>query len=102
LSFLGKSKMLLWLGKYSYGMYVYQNLLLVGFASFFTPAILEQWTGSAAIARIAFIVSMSLFTAGIAWVSWHLYEKRCLAFKHYFEHKKPVAATSAAGAPVTT
>lgn len=102
LSFLGRSKMLLWLGKYSYGMYVYQNLLLVGFASFFTPAIIEQWTGSAAIARLTFIVSMSLLTAGIAWISWHVYEKRCLAFKHYFEHKKPAPSASTAGAAITT
>lgn len=100
LSFLGRSKLLLWLGKYSYGMYVYQNLLLVGFAGLFTPAILEQWTGSAAIARIAFILSMSLLTAGVAWISWHVFEKRCLAFKHYFEHKKPTTPSSAARAPV--
>jgi peptidoglycan/LPS O-acetylase OafA/YrhL len=100
LSFLGRSKILLWLGKYSYGMYVYQNLLLVGLASFFTAGTLTQLTGSAAIGRIGFIAIMSLLTAGVAWVSWHAYEKRWLAWKHYFEGKKP--ARSAAGAPVAT
>ncbi|WP_254511131.1 acyltransferase family protein [Anatilimnocola floriformis] len=100
LSFLGRSKLLLWLGKYSYGMYVYQNLLLVGFASFFTAGTITELTGSAAIGRIGFILSMSLLTAGIAWVSWHAYEKRWLAWKHCFEGKKPVK--SAAGAAVAT
>ena len=100
LSFLGKSKLLLWLGKYSYGMYVYQNLLLVGFASFFTAGTIAELTGSAAIGRIGFIVSMSLLTAALAWISWHAYEKRWLAWKPYFEGKKP--AKLAAGAAVTT
>lgn len=88
LSFLGKSKLLQWLGRYSYGMYVYQNLLLVGLAAFFTPAILEQWTGSPAISRVVFLISMFALTCGVAWVSWNVFEKRCLAFKHYFEAKK--------------
>jgi peptidoglycan/LPS O-acetylase OafA/YrhL len=88
LSFLGKSKVLQWLGRYSYGMYVYQNLLLVGFASFFTPAVIEHWTGSAVFGRVAFLVSMFALTCGVAWVSWNVLEKRCLAFKHYFEAKK--------------
>jgi peptidoglycan/LPS O-acetylase OafA/YrhL len=100
LSFLGKSKLLLWLGKYSYGMYVYQNLLLVGFASFFTAGTLANLTGSAVIGRIGFILVMSLLTAAIAWVSWHAFEKRWLAWKHYFEGKKPAAST--AGTAVTT
>ena len=104
LSFLGRSKTLLWLGKYSYGMYVYQNLLLVGLAGFFTAGTLAQLTGSAALGRIGFILIMSLLTAGIAWVSWHTYEKRWLAWKHYFEVKKEgkKPAKSAAGAAVTT
>lgn len=100
LSFLGRTKTLLWLGKYSYGMYVYQNLLLVGFAGFFTAGTLTNLTGSAVLGRIGFILSMSLLTAAIAWVSWHAYEKRWLAWKHYFEGKKHTPSTT--GAPVTT
>ena len=100
LSFLGKSKTLLWLGKYSYGMYVYQNLLLVGFAGFFTAGTLTQLTGSAVVGRVGFMLTMSLLTAGVAWISWHAYEKRWLAWKHYFEGKKHAAST--AGAAVTS
>ncbi|WP_425618979.1 acyltransferase family protein [Anatilimnocola sp. NA78] len=97
LSILGKSKMLLWFGKYSYGMYVYQNLLLLGVQGFFTAAILQQWTGTALGGRLYFMLVMSLLTCGLAWISWHAYEKRWLAWKHYFEAKKP----STAGAAVT-
>lgn len=96
LSFLGKSKLLQWLGRYSYGMYVYQNLLLVGLAAFFSPAIIEQWTESAAIGRVVFLISMFALTCGVAWVSWNLFEKRCLAFKHYFEAKKHADSTTRA------
>jgi peptidoglycan/LPS O-acetylase OafA/YrhL len=88
LSFLGRSQSLQWLGRYSYGMYVYQNLLLVGLAGVFTPAVLQQWTGSAAIGRIGFVAAMFALTGGLAWISWHVFEKRCLAWKHYFEAKK--------------
>lgn len=99
LSFLGKSQLLQWLGRYSYGMYVYQNLLLVGLAGFFTPAIVEYWTGSAVFGRLYFLVAMFTLTCVVAWISWNVFEKRCLAFKHYFEAKKP--ARSTAGAAVS-
>lgn len=103
LSFLGKSKLLQWLGRYSYGMYVYQNLLLVGLATCFTPAILEEVTGSAVAGRAGFLISMFALTCGVAWISWHVFEKRCLAWKHYFEAKTPQkpAHGSTTGAAVT-
>jgi peptidoglycan/LPS O-acetylase OafA/YrhL len=100
LSYLGKSALLQWLGRYSYGMYVYQNLLLVALAGLFTPAIIENATGSALLGRSGFMVIMSLLTVGIAWISWHLFEKRCLAFKHYFAGSH--AGASATRTPVAS
>lgn len=100
LSFLGRSSLLQWLGKYSYGMYVYQNLLLVALAGIFTPGILESLTGSAIVGRGGYMIIMSLLTAGIAWISWYCFEKRCLAFKHYFASSHEQA--SAARAPVAS
>lgn len=99
LSYLGRSRLLQWLGRYSYGMYVYQNLLLVGLASVFGAGTLQQLSGSAVAARVGYLIMMFALTAGLAWLSWHLFEKRCLAWKHRFEPKptlKPALATSTA------
>lgn len=99
LSFLGKSQTLQWFGRYSYGMYVYQNLLLYGLASVFTADILrDQLGGSLLAGRLVYMTVMCLLTCAVAWISWHAYEKRILLWKHLFEGKKPV---STASAPVT-
>ncbi|QDU27905.1 O-acetyltransferase OatA [Anatilimnocola aggregata] len=95
LSFLGKSQLLLWLGRYSYGMYVYQNLLLYGLAGVFTAETIQQVTGSDLVGRLGFMLVMSLLTCGLAWLSWHAYEKRWLAWKHLFEAKRPSTARTA-------
>jgi peptidoglycan/LPS O-acetylase OafA/YrhL len=99
LSFLGKSQVLQWFGRYSYGMYVYQNLLLYGLAGFFTADILREATGSLLFGRVTYMAVMCVLTCLAAWVSWHIYEKRWLSYKHLFEGKKQ---TSTTGAPVTT
>jgi peptidoglycan/LPS O-acetylase OafA/YrhL len=99
LSFLGKSQVLQWFGRYSYGMYVYQNLLLYGLAGFFTADILREATGSLLFGRVTYMAVMCVLTCLAAWISWHIYEKRWLSYKHLFEGKKPASTTSA---PVTT
>jgi peptidoglycan/LPS O-acetylase OafA/YrhL len=76
--------LLQWLGRYSYGMYVYQNLLLYGMVGILTPAILADATGSHSLGRCSYVAIMSLLTAGVAWLSWQLFESRCLAWKRYF------------------
>ncbi|QDU26664.1 O-acetyltransferase OatA [Anatilimnocola aggregata] len=98
LSCLGRSSFLQWFGRYSYGMYVYQNLLLYGLASVFTAQSLQQLTGSALFGRLGFMLVMSLLTCGLAWLSWHSYEKRLLAFKHLFESKRPTVPLEQIGA----
>jgi peptidoglycan/LPS O-acetylase OafA/YrhL len=81
LSFLGKSKLLQWLGRYSYGMYVY-HLPLVGLLSLFFP--LDQLTtqlGSPIWAGLSFVLVAFAATIAVSLLSWNLYEKQFLKLK---------------------
>jgi peptidoglycan/LPS O-acetylase OafA/YrhL len=87
-----QSPTLRFLGKYSYGMYVFQNPLIPLLSGLFTAESLTLAFGSALGGRLAYIVLMSAATVLAAMVSWHLYEKHFLKLKVYFEHE-PVAST---------
>ena len=102
LSHLGRSRLLQWFGRYSYGMYVYQNLLLYGLGDLFTAQSLQHLTGSALLGRFGFMFIMSLLTCGLAWLSWHGYEKHWLAWKHLFESKRPTAPCEPLTPPLQT
>jgi peptidoglycan/LPS O-acetylase OafA/YrhL len=82
---LGASPALHWLGKYSYGMYVFANLLIPLLASVVTAAGIATWLGSNLAGQLAYVVVMSLATAAVALLSWHLYEKHFLRLKAFFQ-----------------
>jgi peptidoglycan/LPS O-acetylase OafA/YrhL len=81
---MGKSHILQWLGKYSYGMYVFQNLLIPACAGIFTAGSLAQHFGSPVLGQLCYLVIMSALTAALAVVSWYGFEKHLLGFKRYF------------------
>ena len=78
------SPFLRFFGKYSYGMYVFQNLLIPVFAPVFTAERLGEGLHSAAAGRIAYIVLMSSITTAFAVLSYHAYEKPFLQLKAFF------------------
>lgn len=82
----GASCILHWLGKYSYGLYVFANLLIPLLAPVITAGGLAELLGSPYAGQLVYLVVMSAVTCGAALASWHLFEKHCLKLKKYFEH----------------
>ncbi len=68
------------LGKLSYGMYVFQSPLIPVAAAFGLKA------GVSLGSDMLYVVSMFALTLGIAWCSWHGFEKHWLRLKNYFPH----------------
>jgi peptidoglycan/LPS O-acetylase OafA/YrhL len=81
----GESSVLHWLGKYSYGLYVFANLLIPLLAPVVTAGGLASLLGNQFAGQLAYLVLMSAATCGAALASWHLFEKHCLKLKKYFE-----------------
>jgi peptidoglycan/LPS O-acetylase OafA/YrhL len=80
------------LGKYSYGIYVYHPLLIVFTGWLFKKLSTISLIGEAPVAPVLAckIAVIAGSTFGIAWLSWHLYEKRFLVLKRYFEYDRAV------------
>jgi peptidoglycan/LPS O-acetylase OafA/YrhL len=81
---LGHSPALHWLGKYSYGMYVFANLLIPLLAGLVTAGGLAALLGSNLAGQLAYLTILSGATAAVAIASWHLYEKHFLKLKTLF------------------
>ncbi len=82
-SFL-ESRCLRAIGRYSYGLYVVHVpmipiLHLLGM----NPATIGAHIGTFAGLMAYLVIAMSA-SFGVAWLSWHIYEKRFLYFKRYF------------------
>jgi peptidoglycan/LPS O-acetylase OafA/YrhL len=78
------SRVLRHLGKYSYGMYVFQYPLIPLLAALFTAESLTLALGSALWGRLSYIALMFAATWLAALVSWHFYEKHFLKLKTFF------------------
>ena len=99
-----RSRSMVFLGTYSYGLYVYHHFISYYLMTNFTALELARWLGSqgAVVALQATLgVSASLV---VAYLSYELFEKRFLRLKPLFEAAKgPVpegpAAVGAAGVP---
>jgi peptidoglycan/LPS O-acetylase OafA/YrhL len=85
LAHIGRSSVLQWLGKYSYGMYVFANLLIPLLAGWLTAAGLASSLGSPLAGQLAYLAMMSAATTGSAVASWHLFEKHFLKAKPLFQ-----------------
>ncbi|MCE9526765.1 MAG: hypothetical protein K8R36_12010, partial [Planctomycetales bacterium] len=82
---LWNSPLLRFFGKYSYGMYVFQNLLIPVVASWLSVEILQNHLGSELMAKFTYLALMSALTLAGALASWHLIEKHVLKLKSWFE-----------------
>lgn len=86
------------LGKYSYGAYVYHRFLARPLIVALPPAKMTSWFGSPLLAAIVFFVIAVIVTYIVSFASWHLYEKHFLNLKRYFDYRKepPVHPTAEA------
>jgi peptidoglycan/LPS O-acetylase OafA/YrhL len=88
------SSLLVTLGKYSYGLYVFHHVVVLtlrerGFQAGLFPTL----GGSELPGLVVFsAVAMTLSYAS-AWASWHLWETRFLRLKRFFEYGGPAGVT---------
>jgi peptidoglycan/LPS O-acetylase OafA/YrhL len=82
---LWNSPTLRFFGKYSYGMYVVQNLLKATFVPEVAITRLAGSVGSIFWGRFGYLILMSLATVLAALISWHVLEKHFLRMKPQFE-----------------
>ena len=66
------------LGRYSYGIYVFHYLLLAWFDRIFPTSLLAFHLGSYALGLTAHVLLCGVVAVAIAFASWHLYEKQFL------------------------
>ena len=93
-----RARWLMFLGTYSYGLYVYHHFFSYYLTTNRTELELAQWLGShgAAVALQATLGAAA--SLALAYVSYEFFEKRFLRLKRYFETAEtPASARSAAG-----
>ena len=71
-------------GKYSYSLYVMHYLFLGCWIKLCSPSGLSSWLGSGLLGSFSFIVVSYVFFFGVAFLTWHGYEKHFLGLKKYF------------------
>ncbi len=72
------------LGRYSYGLYVYNSIyILIAERLDFGPRLIS-WSGSIAAGRFLYVAIAAICTFAAAWISWHAFEKHFLKLKAYF------------------
>lgn len=90
---LGRAFAATWLrflGKYSYGTYVFHMFVMTAFRELIPFYKLRQQFGvSPVLATAGYLVAGGLLSLGIALLSWHLYEKHFLKLKRFFEYRAP-------------
>jgi len=75
------------LGRYSYGLYVYNSIFILLSDGLISPDYMGGWTNSILVSRLAYIGVAATSTFSMAWLSWHLFEKHFLKLKVFFEDR---------------
>jgi len=83
------SKILIFIGKISYGIYVYHALLRPFFKEFFYITPIELYgIDNVLLITIIYTLISSVISILIAWISWEIFEKQILKLKKYFPYTK--------------
>ena len=82
------SKVLVAFGKYSYGLYVIHGILRPCFARLFDFGKLPKHWGLPFVYLLAYYVLTIALSFCLAYLIYHLFEKRFLALKRYFEYDR--------------
>jgi peptidoglycan/LPS O-acetylase OafA/YrhL len=80
-----RSRGMVFLGTYSYGLYVYHHFLSYYLSSNRTELLVATWIGSHTLAVAFQAIAGMTASLAIAYVSYEYIEKRFLEMKHYFE-----------------
>ena len=71
-------------GKYSYAMYVFQYPLIPLLVPILSAEVFSAYFASNLWGRAIYIAVMTALTTGIAFVSWHTFERHFVALKNHF------------------
>lgn len=82
---LFRSRSLMYLGTYSYGLYVYHHFISYYMSTNHTVLDLARWLGSHTAAMALQAVLGMAVSLAVAYVSYEYFEKRFLRLKRYFE-----------------
>ncbi|HZL34886.1 MAG TPA: acyltransferase [Tepidisphaeraceae bacterium] len=74
------------LGRYSFAMYVFHLILMRPFTLIYPFDRLTRVLGSQNLPILVFAVLSITCTYGLAWLSWHLYERNFLQLKRFFPY----------------
>jgi peptidoglycan/LPS O-acetylase OafA/YrhL len=91
---------LVFLGKYSYALYVFHYMLMPVFDRYLHDRQIEAWTGSWLLAMAVRMAACFAISIGVALLSWHLFEKHFLGFKRYFRYLPPAPTGQTVPQPV--
>ena len=81
------SQILIFIGKISYGIYVYHAWLRPFFKEPFYENFIQSYgVENSLLITVAYTLVSSMISIFIAWVSWELFEKKILKFKKYFPY----------------
>ncbi|MHC1949241.1 acyltransferase [Bradyrhizobium sp. UFLA06-06] len=89
------SRPLMFLGTYSYGLYVYHHFISYYLVTHRTELALGEWLGSHGAAVAIQATAGALVSLLIAYLSYEFVEKRFLELKRFFNARRPVAAGDA-------
>jgi peptidoglycan/LPS O-acetylase OafA/YrhL len=93
--FTGKT--LTFLGKYSYGLYIFHSALEPTFRRYLSiNMLIERVFHHYWPARLAYMTMAMGISILVAWASWHLYEKQFLKLKRFFESRPALPVAQAA------
>lgn len=76
-----KSSILRWLGKYSYGIYVYHHALKPVWIYFLWEKSIVPWVGGGWAGTLLYTAVATVFSLLLAWLSWRFFEAPLLAHK---------------------
>jgi peptidoglycan/LPS O-acetylase OafA/YrhL len=77
---------LLWLGQYSYGIYVLHHLILPWMLTRFPFSDFEAVSGQTLPGKLAFVLSLLVVSFLLGFISWHCVERWFLSMKRYFSY----------------
>jgi len=89
------SRPLMFLGTYSYGLYVYHHFISYYLVTHRTELVLGEWLGSHSAAVAIQATAGALISLLIAYLSYEFVEKRFLELKRFFNARRPVASGDA-------
>jgi peptidoglycan/LPS O-acetylase OafA/YrhL len=97
-----RSRSAVFLGTYSYGLYVYHHFISYYLTTNRTELELARWLGSHGAAVALQATLGALVSLALAYTSYELFEKRFLRLKRLFRTGQAAGASSIADAPIAT